>query len=82
MLLNRRTKSLRSPGDFQPGLFLVPKPKGRNRWEDINLQAPWLFDEYMKHILTDGELRMSFVLEKEWPDWHLIEAVRAETSSP
>jgi len=33
----------------------------------------------MKHLLVDGPLRMSFVLEKQWPpDWVLIEAVRAE----
>jgi hypothetical protein len=69
--IQRRTRG-------QQLLFLVPRPKGLYRWEDINLRLPWLFDEYMKHLLLDRGLCLSFVLVKEWPNWHLIEAVRAE----
>lgn len=69
--IERRTRGQRL-------FFLVPSPVGLHRWEDVNLRAPWLFGDYMKHLLADGKLRMSFVLEKEWSDWHLIEAVRAE----
>jgi len=72
--IQRRTRG-------QTLLFLVPRPKGLYRWEDINLRLPWLFDEYMKHLLTDEGLRLSFVLAKEWPNWHLIEAVRLESPS-
>jgi len=69
--IQRRTRG-------QTLLFLVPRPKGLSGWEDINLRVPWLFDEYMKHLLVDGNLCFSFVLAKEWPDWHLLEAVRLE----
>jgi hypothetical protein len=69
--IQRRTRG-------QTLLFLVPRPKGLNAWEDINLRLPWLFDEYMKHLLVDRDLCFSFVLVKEWDDWHLIEAVRLE----
>jgi hypothetical protein len=69
--IQRRTRG-------QTLLFLVPRPKGLSAWEDVNLRVPWLFDEYMKHLLVDGNLLFSFVLVKEWPDWHLIQAVRLE----
>jgi hypothetical protein len=69
--LERRTRG-------QQLLFLVPGPTGLNRWEDINLRLPWLFDGYMRNTIVDGNLRMAFVLEKEWPDWRLIEAIRTE----
>ena len=78
-LMNLDLREIERRTQGQTLFFLVPRPKGLNRWEDVNLQAPWLFDDYMKHVLADRGLRMSFVLEKEWRDWHLIEAVRAES---
>ncbi|HUW58699.1 MAG TPA: hypothetical protein VMZ92_18830 [Planctomycetota bacterium] len=81
-LMNLDPREIERRAHGQPLFFLVPRPKGLNRWEDVNLQAPWLFDGYMKHVLADGELRMTFVLEKEWPDWHLIEVIRAERPGP
>ena len=81
-LMNLDPREIERRTHGQPLFFLVPRPRGLNRWEDVNLQAPWLFDDYMRHVLADGKLRMTFVLEKEWPDWHLIEAVRAERPAP
>jgi hypothetical protein len=69
--IQRRTRG-------QTLLFLVPRPTGPNAWEDINLRLPWLFDEYMKHLLVDRDLCFSFILVKEWDNWHLIQAVRLE----
>jgi len=78
-LMNLDLREIQRRTRGQQLFFLVPRARGALRWEDISLQAPWLFDEYMKHLLVDGPLRVSFVLEKQWlPDWVLIEAVRAE----
>jgi hypothetical protein len=73
--VERRTPATRGGASL---FFLVPKPEGIYRWEDINLQAPRLFKDYVDYRLSDGKIRMQFVYAKEWPDWHLVEVTRAK----
>jgi len=64
--------------------FLIPKPEGVYRWEDINLTDPRLFDEYIVTRLQSGELKIDFMLwppGEEWDNWHLIKAIRQEPAT-
>ena len=63
--------------------FLVPRPYGVYRWEDVNLRLPRLFDDYVDMSVTSDHLEMRFMLGRlgeEWPDWHLIRVVRKDLS--
>jgi hypothetical protein len=77
-LMNLDLREIQRRTHGQPLLFLIPRPRGIHRWEDINLQAPWLFDDYTGPPLSDRGLRMSFILAKAWPDWRLLEVVRPD----
>ncbi len=65
----------------QPLYFAVPKPKGLHRWEDINLEAPWLFDGYTGPPLDDRGYRFSFLLDRTVGDWRILQAVRRKVPS-
>ena len=80
-LMNLDLREIERRTHGQQLLYLVPRPRGLDRWEDINVRAPWLFDEFTGPPLADGPLRVAFVLAKAWPDWHLLEAVRCDSSA-
>ncbi len=48
--------------------LLIPQPQGADRWEDINMRYPDLFD-------TDATFTSH---EKSWPHWRLVRIVRLD----
>ena len=81
-LMNLDLREIQRRTHGQTLFFLVPRPRGLHRWEDINLHAPWLFDDYAGAPLSDGDFCTAFILVKSWPDWRLIEAVRRDAVTP
>ena len=48
--------------------LLVPEPTGRDRWEDVNLTCPGIFDH--ENAFT--------VHERSWQHWRLLRVIRMD----
>ena len=77
-LMNLDVKEIQRRTAGQTLFFLVPKPEGIYRWEDVNLAAPWLYSEFDRHALHDDPVEMGFIAGRTWPHWRLIQATPVE----
>ncbi|MEW6359429.1 MAG: hypothetical protein AB1696_24040 [Planctomycetota bacterium] len=51
--------------------ILIPKPMGKNRWEDVNLKYPGMYEGAPEIILFDHG-------EPDWETWRLFRIVRTD----